>query len=1048
MSRFFIDRPIFAAVISIIITLFGGIALINLPVTQYPDLTPPSVVVHAQYPGADAEVIAETVAAPLEQKINGVENMIYMTSVASNSGDSTTSVFFEVGTDPDKAMINVNNRVQMAVNSLPEEVRRYGVNVDKRSSAILQAMVIYSDTDKYDATYLGNYALVNIIDELKRIPGIGDASVLAGNDYAICVWIKPDKMAKLHVTAYEVAAAIKAQNSQRAAGKAGQNPLPFNIDRNYTIRGQGRYKDIEQFREIIIRANPDGTTLRLKDIADVELGAQSYDIVGSTKGCVGVPMMLFLSPGANALATVALVEQKMAELSKNFPEGIYTKVVHDTSGFVKNSIKEVVKTLFEAIFLVFIVIFVFLKDWRATLIPCLAVPVSIIGAFGGMMLFGFSINTLTLFGLVLAIGIVVDDAIVVIENVERITRSEGIPIRDATIKAMDEVTGPVIAIVLVLCSVFVPVAFMGGFTGVMYKQFAITIAVSVVISGFVALTLTPALCVILLDDLKHVKSFYILEKFDKWFSSLTEKYVSGVKFFLDKVGIAMTLIAAIFAITVVLFRATPGSLVPDEDQGVFLYAAIMDPASTLYRTDAVMKYVNNKLLDDPATLDSMVISGYDMLGGSVKSNSAISFVKLRDWKERIKPGMSSIDLVRKVFGIGAGIPDGMIVAFNPPPIVGLSTTGGFEGYIQDKTGSGSVLLSEKVKSFIAAATKRPEVASVTTTFTSATPQFNLKVDDQKAISMGVSLDDLYFTVQSTFGKAYINDFTKFGRSFKVLVQARGDYRVFPAQLNNMYVRSNSGKMVPLSSLVTLKPIVGPDTFERFNVFAAAKILGNPASGYTSGQAISALEEVAEDVLGQNYSLSWIGSAYQEKKASGSSFQVMLLGLIVVFLILAAQYERWSLPISVISAVPFAVFGAVIAVYLRKFSNDIYFQIALLTLIGLASKNAILIVEFAVLLRKEKGYSLLDAAVKAAKLRFRPIIMTSLAFVLGCVPLALSTGAGCASRHSIGTGIIGGMLGVTFIAPLFIPLFYVLISRISERFTGGKKEVLGDVDAHK
>lgn len=1035
MSRFFIDRPIFASVLSLIITLFGGIALFNLPVAQYPDLTPPSVVVHAQYPGASAEVIAETVSAPLEQKINGVENMIYMTSVASNSGDSTTSVFFEVGTDPDKAMINVNNRVQMAVTSLPEEVRRYGVNVDKKSSAILQAMVIYSDTDKYDATFLGNYALVNIIDEIKRIPGIGDASVLSGNDYSICVWIKPDKMAKLGVTPADIASVIRAQNSQRAAGKSAQNPMSMNVDRSYLIKGQKRYNDAEQFKEILVRANPDGSVLKLKDVADVELGAQSYEVFGSTRGCVGVPMMLFLSPGANALSTVSVVEEKMKEISSKFPEGVHAKVVHDTSGFVKSSIKEVVKTLFEAIFLVFLVIFVFLKDWRATLIPCLAVPVSIIGAFGGMMLFGFSINTLTLFGLVLAIGIVVDDAIVVIENVERISRSEGIPIRDATIKAMDEVTGPVIAIVLVLCSVFVPVAFMGGFTGVMYKQFAITIAISVVISGFVALTLTPALCVILLHDLNEVKSITFLEKFDEWFSKLTDKYVGYVKFFIERLSVSALTIVLIIVSSVYLFKKTPGSLVPDEDQGVFLYAAIMDPASTLYRTNAVMQHINDILLKDPAVTDAMVIAGYDMLGGSIKSSSGISFVKLVDWSKRTAPGSSSTDLVRKVFGVSAGIPDGLVVAFNPPPIVGLSTTGGFEGYIQDRSGSSLAMLEAKVKEFIAAATKRPEIASVTTTFSSSTPQFRLDVNDQKAISMGVNLDDLYFTVQSTFGKAYINDFTKFGRSFKVLVQAKDEYRRFPSQLNNIYVRSSKGNMVPLSELVKLTPTVGPETFERFNVFPAAKILGNPAAGYTSGQSIEALEEVAEEVLGQNYSLSWIGSAYQEKQSSGSSSQILLLGLIVVFLILAAQYEKWSLPFSVISAVPFAAFGAVLAVYLRSFSNDIYFQIALLTLVGLSAKNAILIVEFAVLLRK-KGYSVVDAALKAAKLRFRPIIMTSLAFVLGCVPLAISSGAGCASRHSIGTGIIGGMLSVTVIAPLFIPMFYMLITLLSEKF--GKK----------
>lgn len=1038
MPRFFIDRPIFASVVSLAIVLFGAIALFNLPVAQYPDLTPPTVSVSAQYPGASAEVIAETVAAPLEQKINGVENMIYMTSVASNSGDSTTSVYFAVGTDPDKAMINVNNRVQMAMTSLPEEVRRYGVNVDKRSTALLQVVVIYDENKRYDSTYLGNYALVNIVDEIKRIPGIGDASVLSRNDYAIRVSLRPDKMAKMQVTAGEIAAAIHSQNIQRAGGKAGEHPMKENVDRYYSINGQGRYKDVEQFREIIIRAKPDGSVLRLRDVANVELAAQSYDIVAHTKSGDAVPMMLFLSPGANALATVALVEKKIAELSKRFPEGMKTKVVYDTSEFVKSSVKEVVKTLFEAIFLVFLVIFIFLKDWRATLIPCLAVPVSIIGAFAGMLLFNFSINTLTLFGLVLAIGIVVDDAIIVIENVERIMKEEGLPVKEAAIKAMQEVTGPIVAIVLVLCAVFVPVAFMGGFAGVMYKQFAITIAVSVVISGLVALSLTPSLCVMFLADLGSVKSIRLLDIFNDWFARITSKYVAVVNFFLRRIKLAIFIIIGLMSVTVFLFRTTPSSLVPEEDQGVFIYASRLDPSASLNRTDAVMNYVDERILKNPAVLDSTIVSGYDMLSSSLKSSCGVSFIKLLHWDQRKANGMSSFDVIRDVFGIGAGVPDGMVLAFNPPPIVGLSTTGGFEGYVQDRTGFGSYALESKVKEVVAAALRRPEISSITTTFTSSTPQFGLDVDNQKAISMGVSLDELYYAIQSTFGTAYINDFTKFGRSFKVLMQSEPEQRAFPEQLGNIYVRSSKGSMVPLAAFVKVTPKVGPDMFERFDVFPAAKILGNPAHGYTSGQAINAMEEVASEVLGEDYSLSWIGSAYQEKQSGGSSTSVLLLGLLVVFLILAAQYESWSLPVAVILAVPFAAFGAILAVFLRDFSNDLYFQIALLTLVGLASKNAILIVEFAVMLRKQ-GKSILEAASEAAKLRFRPIIMTSLAFVFGCVPLAISSGASCASRHSIGTGIIGGMLSVTFIAPLFIPMFYTIVTRISEMLLGRKME---------
>lgn len=1036
MSKFFIDRPIFASVISLIILLAGSICIFNLPIAQYPELTPPTVEVAAKYPGASAEVISDTVSAPLEQKINGVEDMIYMNSISSNNGDSVTRIFFKVGTDPDKAMINVNNRVQMAMSSIPEDVRRYGVTVDKKSSTILQMMVLYSTTSKYDSTYLGNYALVNMIDELKRIPGVGDAIVLGSNDYSICIWLLPDKMAKMKISPSQVAAAIRAQNSQRAAGKIGQEPSILKVDKSYTIIAHGRYSDPEQFKEIIIRTTPDGRVLRLKDIANVELGSQSYELTAMTKGNVAVPIMIALAPGANALSVASAVEKKVEELSRYYPEGIKSKITYETAGFVRNSIKEVVKTLFEAIFLVFLVIFIFLKDWRATLIPCLAVPVSIVGAFAGMMLLNFSINTLTLFGLVLAIGIVVDDAIVVIENVERIMRTDNLHVREATIKAMEEVTGPVVAIVLVLCSVFLPVSFMGGLVGVMYKQFAITITISVVISGLVALTLTPALCVVLLGDLHDVKSNVFLDKFENFFVSLTSKYVSIVEFCLNKKVISTVILFCMLSLTTILLKTTPKSMLPNEDQGVLFYCAMLDPATSLKRSSDVMNYLDNIVSNDKSVSDMMNIVGYNLLSSTQNNSSVSGFVKLKPWDERTTPDSSVGAIVKKVLASGFGVLDGLVLAFSPPPIVGMSMTGGFEGYIQRNGDTNSKELEKKVKEFVALASKRPELKNVTTTFSANTPQFKMVVNELKASYLGVPIDELYFTIQSTFGKSYINDFTKYGRSFKVMMQSRGDFRAYPEQINTIYVMSSSGNMVPLSEFVELIPTVGPDLVERFNCFSAAKILGEPAAGYTSGEAIAAVEEVCSEILGDSYSLAWTGSAYQEKEAGGSTSAILLLGLVVVFLILAAQYEKWSLPFSVIAAVPFAVFGAILAVYLRNFSNDLYFQIALLTLVGLSAKNAILIVEFAVILRK-RGESLKDSALKAAKLRFRPIIMTSLAFILGCVPLAFSSGAGCASRHSIGTGIIGGMLGVTTIAPFFIPLFYVVITSFSERFFNKK-----------
>lgn len=1039
-SRFFIDRPIFATVVSLIIVLAGLVSIANLPVAQYPDLTPPTISVEANYPGASAEVISETVQAPLEQKINGVEDMIYINSVASSNGRSVTSVYFKVGADPDKAMINVNNRVQMVTATLPEEVRKYGVTVSKKSSSILQVISLYSEDARYDATYLGNYALLNIVDELKRLEGVGDAVVLSGNDYSMRIWLKPDRLAKLGLTTSDIAHAISSQNAQRSAGSVGKNPINVKVDRSYMITAQGRYSTVQQFEEIILRTNSDGTALRLKDVADIELGAQSYDIIAKTKGFDAIPIMISLSPGANALDTADKVTTRLNELAKAYPKGIYHKVTFETTGFVKSSIKEVEKTLVEAIILVFLVILLFLKNFRATIIPCLAVPVSIIGAFAGMMLFGFSINTLTLFGLVLAIGIVVDDAIVVIENVERIMRTEKLPVREATIKAMDEVAGALVAIVLVLCSVFVPVSFMGGLAGTMYKQFAITIAVSVVISGICALTLTPALCVIFFGS--HSKSSAKLETnrfftaFDAFFEKITGKYTAIVKFFIKNAKIALTTMAVFIVVTVGLFKITPGSLLPEEDQGVLLSCAILDPAASLERSYNVMSQVASALSKDPSVKDSMMVAGYNMLNSAVSTNAATMFIILNDWKYRTDPNQSAQAIAKKVFGIGMGITDGIVLGICMPPIVGMSTTGGFEAYIQKIGDMDSKALETKVKEFLAESSKRPELTGVTSMFNASTPQLYMEVDNLKALSLNVPINEIYATMAATFSTYYVNDFSKFGRGFKVMIQSKGDYRAYPEQIKEVYVRSTVGSMIPLSSFVKLVPSVGPDIIERFNVFPSAKVLGNPAPGYTSGQALAAIEDVAKKVLGDEYLLSWAGSSYQEKASSGSSYTALILGLLIVFLILAAQYERWTLPFAVIFAVPFAMFGAVIAILLRGFSNDIYFQIALITLIGLSAKNAILIVEFAVMLRKE-GASLVDAAIKAAQLRFRPIIMTSLAFILGCLPLAISTGAGCASRNSLGTGVVGGMIGATVFAPLFIPLMYILITALSENFRGRK-----------
>ena len=1049
-SKFFIERPIFATVISLFILLAGIVSITNLPIAQYPELTPPSIAVKAQYPGASAEVIAESVAAPLEQKINGVDNMIYMNSVSSSNGDMNLTVYFNIGTDADQAMINVNNRVQSAQSSLPEDVRKYGVTVDKKSSSILQIISITSPNSTYDTTYLGNYALVNIVDDLKRISGVGDAQVMTANDYSMRIWLKPDVMAKLGISTSEVAAAIQEQNAQRAAGKIGQPPLDIKVDRVYSIEVEGRLKTPQEFGNIILRANPDGTSLRLKDIADIELGSQTYEFVATQNGKPAVPIGVYLSPGANAVATAEAVDAKMAEIAANFPPDMTYNVPYDTTIFVKVSIEEVIHTLIEAMILVFAVVFLFLKDWRATLIPCLAVPVSIVGAFAGMLLFGFSINTLTLFGLVLAIGIVVDDAIIVIENVERLMHERGLSVKDATIEAMNEVSGPLVAIVLVLSAVFVPVSFMGGMTGAMYQQFAITIAVSVVISGLVALTLTPALTVLIFRKPEHKDSGFFAW-FDKKFEALTEKYVSGAKFFVQHGTVALCAFAVVLLLAAGLFKITPTSLVPDEDQGIMMTSVMLDPGSSLDKTESVVSKMGGIIQQEPQVANILAFSGFDLISSSMKNNYGAFFITLKDWKERESQDLSVSALIRAIYIAGMrDIPNALILPFNMPPISGMSTTGGLEGYIQSRgSNATSVDLEQSVSKFISAAQKDPSVQSVTTTFSASVPQLKLMVDTIKAKSMGVSLNSLFATLQATFGTYYINDFTKFGRSFKVMMQARGDYRAHKEQINGIYVKSDSGDMVPLSALVYFTDIKGADTVERFNLFKAAKVLVTPASGYSTGQAMAAMERTAKEVLGTDYSLAWTGSAYQEKLTGSASTMALLLGLLVVFLILSAQYEKWSLPIAVMMAVPFAIFGALAGVYIRglhflpsalaqkisyissgafisTLNNDIYFQIALVTLVGLAAKNAILIVEFAVMIKQE-GKSAAQAAIEAAKLRFRPIVMTSLAFILGCMPLALAGGAGAASRHSIGTAVVAGMLGATLLAPLFVPYFFVLTS---------------------
>ncbi len=1021
-SRFFIERPIFASVIAIVIALAGIIASRILPVAQYPEIAPPTVTISASYPGASAETIARTVAAPIEEQLSGVENMIYFNSSSAADGTVAITATFEVGTNVDTAVFQLNNRVQVALPRLPEEVRRNGVIVQKRSNDILLVVGLVSRSAEQSTTFMANYATVNMIDELKRVPGVGDV-LLFGSGYSMRVWLQPDKMARLGVTPTDVANAIRTQNQQYAAGKIGAEPAPTGQSLVYTVTARGRLVTPEQFGDIVIRAGGPSGVLRVRDVARVELGAQSYDITTTVDGQPAVGMAVFLQTGANALDVADAVRARVAELKSSFPQGMDYLIPFDTTRVIDASIKEVLKTLGEAAVLVLLVVFVFLQHWRATLIPMIAVPVSLIGAFAGLYVLGFSINTLTLFAMVLAVGIVVDDAIVVLENVERLMRVEKMGAKQAAIESMHEVSGAVLAIVLVLCAVFVPVAFLGGIAGQLYRQFAVTVTISVLLSGLTALTLTPALCALLLRAGEHESRLF--HPFNVGFARLTSGFLWLIQLAIRRRLLAGLAFLGVIALVALLFTRVPGSFVPAEDQGYVLGAIMLPDGATLQRTGATGAQLQKHLAQDPPVEHVFVAPGRDLIGGANKPNSGTTFVLLKDWAERTK---SAQQVAADISRFGQQVTDGMVIGFNPPSIRGLGTAGGLELYVQARADSDAGRLAQVVQSLTAALARDSRLTAINTFFRPTVPQIFVEVNVEQAMALGVPVSDVFDALQSTIGALYVNDFNMSGRTYRVQMQADAPFRAQPDDIGQVYVRSNtSGEMIPLKALVRTTSVVGPEQVERYNGFLAAKVLGSGKPGVSSGEAIAAVEQVAAESLPAGYSIAWTGQAFQEKRTGRASLFAFGFAIVMVYLILAALYERWRLPASVVLAVPFAVLGALAMVWVRGMENDIYFQIGLVVLIGLSAKNAILIVEFAQqgLLA---GMRPVDAALQAARLRFRPIVMTSIAFVFGVMPLMIASGAGAAARRSMGTGVVGGMLLATFVATIFVPLFFTLFAR--------------------
>ncbi|MCM8537366.1 MAG: multidrug efflux RND transporter permease subunit [Lentisphaeraceae bacterium] len=1038
-SEFFINRPKFAFVISIVITLAGLVAILTLPVAQYPEITPPQVEITANFPGASAVDVENSVISPLETQINGVKDMLYMDSKSSNDGSATITVTFDIGTSGDINTVNVQNRVSIATASLPEEVKRQGVTVKEKSSNMLMVVNLYSPDGTYDGDFLSNYTSINVTDNILRIPGVGDAKMMGGYDYAMRIWLDPERMASLSLTPSDVISAVQAQNVQVAAGTIGSPPLESDQQFQYTVTTTGRLSDIDEFKKIVIRSNNDSSKIILSDIARVELGVENYSSFGSLNGKPGVLLAVYQLADANGLDVAENCRILMDRLQTSFPSDVKYEILYDTTKFIKASIDEVIETLFVAVLLVILVVFIFLQDWRSTLIPTVAIPVSLIGTFAVMYALGYTINTISLFGLILAIGVVVDDAIVVLENVKRLMAEEGLDPKAATRKTMKQVSGPVVATTLVLLATFIPVTLLPGISGRIYNQFAVTIAISVLISSLNALTLSPALCACFLTN-KESKPFFFFRWFNSFFDWATERYGSIVSFLLRKAIIVILLIAGVFVGTGWLFQNVPTSFVPSEDDGAILADIQLPDGASLNRTKEVVSKAEELIRKTEGVADVMSVTGFSMLKGSNSSNSAFLIIVLEEWAKRPGVEMNSFSILRKMGATLSKIPQGRVLPFTMPPIPGVGSTGGFEFIVQDSLSRPPAEFAKSVNSLIMKANQSPELDRVYTTFRANIPQIHIDLNREKALQLGVSLSEIFQTLQAQLGSFYINDFNIFGKVYKVKIQASAEHRKDLSDIKKLYVRNKTGEMIPMSTLCSLSWKYGPDIINRYNAYRSIKVSGNPAPGYSSSQAMVAMEKLAKDTLPQTMMTEWTGMSYQERLAGSLMIYIFIAALVFIYLFLVAQYESWLIPISVILSVPLAIMGALAAIYFVGIPNGIYVQVGLILLFGISAKTAILIVEFAKENREQEGKSINEAALFAAKTRFRAVMMTALSFILGILPLVIATGAGASSRRSLGTAVFGGMFMAAIVGTVFIPSFFQIIQHTRE---WGKKLLSGN-----